>query len=315
MNHYLKEFGPGDLTDHRYARFFFACCSLLAYRSHPVSEKYYHQAGFDQVHLISKDGAQCYVLINPEIIVIAFRGTEVKERSDVWADIKIWKTKRGKGGRGLVQKKGLVHSGFKDELDKLWPVVLDYMRENTDKKLYITGHSLGGAMATIAAGRALHVNADHNARYAAPLEEIYTYGAPRAGNKEFVKTLKFPHHRLQNNNDVVCRIPSVLLGYRHQCDSVYLNHSGYVKTFGSWQRFCDMLKGRWRAILKGQLFDGVYDHSMDKYCKKLYNIWKDEFYFLHTADLDSPMLARRAEAEKEEKRAYKKVQYYKKAKK
>jgi len=300
MNRYLKDFGPGDLTDHRYARFFFACCSLLAYRSHSVSEKYYYQAGFDQVHLISKEGAQCYILINPEMLVIAFRGTEVKERSDIWADIKIWKTKRGK-------RKGLVHTGFKDELDKIWPDVLNYMRENTDKKLYMTGHSLGGAMATIAASRVLPAQANHNARYAAPLEEIYTFGAPRAGNEDFVQTLKFPHHRLQNNNDVVCRVPSVLLGYRHQCNSIYLNHNGHVKTFGTWQRFCDMVKGRLRAILKGQLFDGVYDHSMDKYCKKLYNIWKDEFYFLHTTDIDRPMIARRTEAEKEEKRAYKKV--------
>lgn len=258
MNHFLKDFGPGNFEEPKFARFFFACCSLLAYKSTIVSEEFFLKAGFAHVKLIECDGAQAYVLSNDEIIVVAFRGTEILDRGDIWADIKFWKTK----GRD----KGLVHTGFKDELDKLWATVNYWLEQNTDKILYITGHSLGGAMATLAASR---VTTDN-------LKEIYTYGAPRVGNARWARNLHFIHNRIQNNNDLISRVPSKILGYRHQGMSTYINQHGYIRKCTPYQRFKDMARGRIRALVKLQFFDGVYDHALDKYCKKLHKQLMEE---------------------------------------
>ena len=252
MNHFLKDFSPGDLQNSTFARFFFSCCSLLAYKPTVVSEDFFLDAGFKHVKLVECDGAQAYVINNDEIVVLAFRGTEIQERSDIWADMKIWKTK----GRG----KGEVHSGFKGELDKLWPPVETLLSQHKDKKLYITGHSLGGAMATLAASRITTKN----------LEEVFTYGAPRVGNRRFARSLRYTHTRIQNNNDLICRVPSRLFGYSHHVGPTYINHYGNCRKCTPFQRFKDQLRGRWRALKKFQFFDGVYDHGLDKYCSKLH---------------------------------------------
>ena len=43
------------------------------------------------------------------------------------------------------------------------------------------------------------------------------------------------------------------------------------------QKIKDMFRGRWAAIKKFQFFDGIYDHSMDKYCSKLHKIWQADW--------------------------------------
>ena len=261
MHHYLKDFCPGDLNNPTYARFFFACCSLLAYRKPNMSEKYFRQAGFESISMMDVKGAQCYLLANNKTAIIVFRGTEPKQKSDIWADIKAWKRQS--------ETKGSVHAGFKGEVDKLWNGVQTFIRDNQDKELFITGHSLGGAMSTIAASRVRDQN---------HLKAVFTYGAPRAGNKTWSEHQRFSHQRIQNNNDAVCQTPPMLLGYRHYYPATYINYYGNIRKLTRWQKLKDMWRGRWRALKKFQLFDGIYDHNMDKYCSKLHKLWEKETY-------------------------------------
>ena len=256
MHHYLKNFCPGDLTNSAYARYFFACCSLLAYRKSNMSEKYYRQAGFESINLMDVKGAQCYLLASNTTVAVVFRGTEPKQKSDLIADVKFWKRKSRTDGH--------IHAGFKDETDKLWNGVAAFIKQNKDKDLYIAGHSLGGAMATVAASR---VQSDN-------LKAVYTYGSPRVGNKQWVEHLKFVHQRIQNNNDAVTQTPLLILGYRHFYPPTYINHYGNIRKLSRWQKIKDMFRGRWAALKKFQFFDGIYDHSMDKYCDKLHKIWQ-----------------------------------------
>ncbi len=86
-----------------------------------------------------------YISDNSENIIVAFRGTEPKEMSDVKADLLALKRKSKTEGR--------VHMGFKLELRKLWSSIEGVLQRNKSKKLWITGHSLGGAMATLCASR------------------------------------------------------------------------------------------------------------------------------------------------------------------
>jgi len=76
-----------------------------------------------------------------------------------------------------------------------------------NKKLYITGHSLGGAMATICASRMV-------AR-GIVVSGLYTFGSPRVGDAEFVAHLGTTHFRFVNNNDIVTKAPPLMCGFRH----------------------------------------------------------------------------------------------------
>jgi triacylglycerol lipase len=107
---------------------------------------------------------------------------------------------------------------------------------------------------------------------------VYTYGSPRVGNRSWVEHLKFAHQRVQNNNDAVTQTPLLILGYRHFCPPLYINHYGNIRKLTRWQKIKDMFRGRWAAIKKFQFFDGIYDHGMDKYCNKLHKIWENETY-------------------------------------
>jgi len=258
---YLKDFCPGDLTNKVYARFYFACCAQLAYKKPNITEKYFRQAGFTSINLLDYEGAQCYLLSNKDTAVIVFRGTEPKQKSDIWADLKTWKKKS--------QTKGSIHSGFMGETDKVWESVNKFVRDNKDKNLYIAGHSLGGAMASVASSRL---------QQHPPLKMTYTYGSPRVGNSSWRNFQTWSHQRMQNNNDVVTQTPPMLLGFRHHVPSVYINHYGNIRKLTRWQKTKDMFRGRWRAIQKFQFFDGIMDHNMDKYCLKLHKVWENEAY-------------------------------------
>jgi predicted lipase len=163
------------------------------------------------------------------------------------------------------------------ETDKVWSSVKKFVGDNKDKSLYIAGHSLGGAMASVASSR-LQNNEN--------LKMTYTYGSPRVGNSTWTGFQKWSHQRIQNNNDVVTQTPPMLLGFRHHYPSVYINHYGNIRKLTRWQKIKDMFRGRWQAIKKLQFFDGIYDHNMDKYCSKLHKVWEHEVY-AHRSEVSS----------------------------
>ncbi|CEI93252.1 hypothetical protein RMCBS344292_07491 [Rhizopus microsporus] len=76
------------------------------------------------------------------------------------------------------------------------------------KRLFITGHSLGGAMGTIFLGKMLQSNSPLLEHFAG----LYTYGQPKIGDAEFSRvfspkmTSKIFHHAY--NNDIIPRIPT-----------------------------------------------------------------------------------------------------------
>jgi predicted lipase len=75
-----------------------------------------------------------------------------------------------------------LHRGFANALDSAWSPIEGAIaaRPNTEQALFFTGHSLGGALALIAAERAAHDPAV-NARATG----VYVFGCPRAGGDAF----------------------------------------------------------------------------------------------------------------------------------
>jgi triacylglycerol lipase len=125
------------------------------------------------------------------------------------------------------------------------------MKRHTEKKIYVCGHSLGGAMATIAASRM---------EMSYKIKCLYTFGSPRVGNRTWLKNCKFEHYRFVNNNDLVTRVPPAFMLYKHHGTLVYINHYGNIRKMTPWQR----IKDKFRGYMSG-LLDGMKDHSMPNY--------------------------------------------------
>lgn len=226
----------------------FANIAAITYENPKDSTAKFKALGYTIARFFNYKGAQAYLLFDENGYVLSFRGTEVNEKSDVLADIT--------SGKNIEACGGKVHVGFKIEINKIWSSIEKELMHID--KLYVTGHSLGAAMATIAASR-----------MQSKVTALITFGSPRAGNKEFVRSLTVTHYRVQNNCDAVTKVPFKLLGFDHHGTHKYLNFYGEFRDLTPWQRFKDMFRSRIKAIKKGQKFIGVFDHSMTNYISKL----------------------------------------------
>ena len=220
----------------------FAHVANITYADPKAAKVKFKTIGYSIVEFFEIENAQAYLLKDSSgQHVLSFRGTEVSEPSDVLADLK--------AGKNIEPIGGKIHVGFKGEINKLWPTI-EKALANIDS-LYVTGHSLGAAMATIAAGR-----------MQSKVVALVTFGSPKVGNKEYVNCLTVTHYRVQNNCDSVTKVPFSLMGFAHHGTHKYLNYYGVFRDLTPWQRVKDMVRSRARAYIKGQKFLGVYDECI-----------------------------------------------------
>jgi len=218
-------------------------------------KKQVKELGFTEVEFYNKEGAQAYRFANKDDMVIACRGTQPTQWNDISADLKAVPV--------VAETVSRVHSGFKAEVDELWPMVMaDLMSKQPKQKLWFCGHSLCAAMATIMASRCMY-----NTKVPDP-EELYTYGSPRVGWKGYVVHLGVKHHRWVNNNDIVTRVPPRFMGYTHHGEEHYLNAYGNVRKMTGMQRFKDRMRGMWMGIKRGKI-DNFSDHDIGLYIANL----------------------------------------------
>lgn len=254
----LNDFVSGNFQDDTFKPFFFAMCSALAYRDPDKGwTKHLDAIGVDW-KFYDVEGAQCYVLEDSEKIIVVFRGTEPTQWNDIKADLSIRKTWHRGSGK--------VHRGFMTETWKLFDQLAMHVYR-TPKQVYITGHSLGAAMATLYS---------MSCRPISP-PRVFTYGAPRAGNKEFVQSYDINTTRVVNNNDAIPRVPPAAFGFRHTVEPLYINHYGNVRNLTVWQKFKDKCRGHFSAWRKLEFFDSLRDHSIDKYCQHMHKHWKEQY--------------------------------------
>ena len=84
-------------------------------------------------------------------------------------------------------------------------------------RVVATGHSLGGAIATIAAA---------SLRQSGLAVDLYTFGSPRVGNAafaDFVTNQTGAEFRVTHVNDLVPRLPPLILDYRHTSPEYWLS--------------------------------------------------------------------------------------------
>lgn len=232
--------------------------SMISYLPLEQTEKAAKRLGFSETIFFDNDGSQAYLFANDIDIVIAFRGTEPNEWNDIKADLDATKA--------LAETVGRVHRGFKKEVDDIWPLLekmLSANQKTLDKYLWFTGHSLGGAMAAICAGRC-----QLSAIKTYP-EQLHTFGSPRVGTKRYINHAKIDYYRWVNNNDVVTRTPPAWMGYRHAGKEMYLDSDGRLKELNPVQRSADLWKGVLSGLKKYEI-DYFTDHLIDRYVEYLH---------------------------------------------
>ena len=137
-------------------------------------------------------GTQAILVSNDKFIALAFRGTEASSLEDIKTDLKAQRTQWKTGG--------MIHMGFNEAYEKVAVDIQSKINEIQfqEKPLLITGHSLGGALATIAAKKLSHK---------AGIAACYTFGSPRVGDAEWISNIKTPLYRLVNAADCVTVLP------------------------------------------------------------------------------------------------------------
>ena len=177
----------------------------------------------------------------------------------------------------LTGFRGEVHGGFGRAFSLVSDQTAQALADFSGARHYFTGHSLGGAIAVLAA-----------ATFSDQATAVYTYGQPRVGDKAFSdaydSVLGDVTFRYVNNHDIVPHVPPKrlpaplptpgdLLDLRQDFASVV----GAVNTLATGELFAHV--GRLRLFIDGQpISDNVADFEA-----------RDPFEFHATLD---PVLAR-----------------------
>ena len=141
-------------------------------------------------------------------IIIAFAGTDPLVPANWITDFDVGVSIRP----GLKVMPGPVHRGFDKAFDAVSDQVTQALANRGDAPVLVTGHSMGAALAVIAAD---HFLSDKNLRATA----VYAFGMPRVGDEDFAAryndTLGDITYRLVHGSDIVATIPPSSAGFRH----------------------------------------------------------------------------------------------------
>ena len=128
--------------------------------------------------------------------------------------------------RAALSRDDDTHTGFQEGVDAVWPRILSAIRDRDGehRRLFIVGHSLGGALAAIAAKRLLREQPS------AEIAGVYTFGMPRCGGEQFARAyeplLGARTYRFVRGDDGVATLPPSDLGYRHVGRLISCPHDG-----------------------------------------------------------------------------------------
>ncbi len=205
---------------------------------------------------------QGFVAGNSDMVIVTFRGTVPDKVKDWLTDM----------DAVLVEGlNGKVHKGFYDAFLGVWSQLQSALASirNNGQKLWFTGHSLGAALATLAAAKLL-TEPD-----AQPINGLYTFGQPRTGNQDFSAwfdtEMKARTFRFVNNNDIVPHVPPPMLSFKHEGTFVYYDSDGAIKANeGFWSTLKDGLEGEAKGLWEDHLVpDEIADHFINNYLARL----------------------------------------------
>jgi pimeloyl-ACP methyl ester carboxylesterase len=226
-------FLPQELSYSKINAWWLAEASFLAYCHPGFVRMAYKVANFPGFKFFNGTGTECMVASSKESVIISFRGTETNSFSffhELATDFN--------ANPVSFQQGGTVHSGFLDALEEIWEEKdEDYIKKNpkhhtglrlyieklisesSDRPIWICGHSLGGALATLCFARIPEATG------------LYIFGAPRVGDEAFNKLINNrPSFRIENAGDPIPllppTIPSIDFNFVDSGELIYLDKDG-----------------------------------------------------------------------------------------
>lgn len=208
----------------------------------------------------AKTDTQAFLVVKDDksYAVLAFRGTE-KSWRDIQTDIL---------ARRVRTPKGKIHVGFQNAFESVEKEIKKSLALVKEIPLYITGHSLGGALATVATQ-----NLEWDSRFTDQIAACYTFGSPRVGNDEYDSSIKSMFYRIVNTTDIVTIVPLLLMGFVHVGDVRFLlrNKGEFRRSISTFRRLFYFLG----AAVLGLFAPWVEDHAILEYRKKLEAVAQD----------------------------------------
>ena len=159
-------------------------------------------ADFELVQTFSIEGTQAFICIRKVslsakkekvLAFLVFRGTEPTDFVDIKTDIKAKLVNVEVGGMSVQ-----MHSGYVEAFNCVRLGIESVLGSLQHDQLFITGHSLGGALAIVST-RVLASDVTG---------ACYTFGAPPIGAAEVSNNLKTPVYEIINEIDIVPRLPN-----------------------------------------------------------------------------------------------------------
>ncbi|MDE2098217.1 MAG: lipase family protein [Patescibacteria group bacterium] len=210
--------------------------------------------------------AEVLVQDDANFICVAFRGSE--ELKDYLQDGKIMMDELITLTDGSVAR---VHSGFLQDFNSINEQLTNYVRAalgstlTPGRKLIITGHSLGAALAVLCA---LEFE-----KMGLPVAWVFTFGQPRVGNDVFASiynsSLGGRTFRIVNAGDPVPLMPPYLAGYRDELPAIVLPvGGGSVMNASNWEWVKYYLATWWKQLGKMKLWD-FPDHRIGEYQRRI----------------------------------------------
>ncbi|MFN7819264.1 MAG: trypsin-like peptidase domain-containing protein [Cyanobacteriota bacterium] len=166
--------------------------------------------GFSDCVFVEEQAAQGFVAWTEDVVMVTFRGTE--STADWLSNLHV--TTR------TIKGVGPVHAGFLGQFQALQPELEGLLNARPEVPLLVTGHSLGGGIAVLAATTWAGTR---------PVRALYTYGQPAVAKDNAAATigtaLSGRYHRLVNDADIVPRVPPT---YRHAGHLLHFDAQGRV---------------------------------------------------------------------------------------
>jgi Lipase (class 3) len=209
----------GDLGD----AWFCAEASSLAYKEpafiQNVDQKWATDGVAWSVRAFESSAMQAILLRSEEFVVLSFRGTRVASfprffeiprepplnLEDLGVDFRLLLTPSPTGGQ--------IHAGFLSAFTTFWASHGNEIKEAiADRALFLTGHSLGGALSTVCASGVPFEPA------LPQVAALYTFGSPKVGDRGFEQVFEakgLPVYRFVHGFDLVTTIPPDRCGYVH----------------------------------------------------------------------------------------------------
>ncbi len=245
--------------------YWLAQAANIAYQDKPAIQPAVTTLGLNKFEFLSRRDTEGYIAANENVIIVAFRGTEPTHLRDLLADAQFHKVQ---GPFGQVHR-GFLHA-FELVKDDMTNAIQRFRDKTRPQSLWCTGHSLGGALAVVAAAQ-LSVDGHK-------VNGLYTFGQPRVGDESFanecVRRLAGQHYRFVNNNDTVTRVPPREFAYAHAGEVRYIDTDGQIQSdISFWNQFLDRVKGRMEDFLRPGS-DGLKDHGLKHYVEHIGNAIK-----------------------------------------